>query len=673
MKKTSANKQPAAADLCINTIRTLAMDGVQAANSGHPGAPMGLAAAAYVLWTRFLKHNPKNPQWMDRDRFVLSGGHASMLLYSLLFLTGYKVGMNELKNFRQWGSITPGHPEYGNTPGVETTTGPLGQGFANAVGMAMAERHLAAVFNQGSQEIVDHYTYIMCGDGDLMEGVTAEAASLAGHLGLGKLICIYDDNKISIEGGTELAFTENVASRFRAYKWQVLRVNDGNDLAGIEQAIKDAQADTGKPSLIVLRTHIAYGSPNKQDTHGAHGAPLGEEEIRLTKENLGWPANKKFYVPPASLKTFRKCVTQGKKAEGLWQKKFKAFEKKYPELAAQWQAAISCKLLRGWDAKIPSFANAGPIATRSASGQVINGLAEKLPNLVGGSADLAPSNNTLIKSSFDFQKGSYDGRNIRFGVREHAMGSILSGMALHGGIRPYGGTFLVFADYCRPAIRLAALMKVPVTYVFTHDSVAVGEDGPTHQPVEHLAALRAIPGLIVIRPADATETAAAWRVAIKTANAPVALILSRQNLPVIDRKQYPSAVALAKGGYILADTDGTPDAILIGSGSEVHLCLEARERLAKKGVAVRMVSMPSWELFEKASKNYRDKVLPPNVTTRVAVEAGISMGWERYVGSQGTVIGIDRFGASAPGGTIMEKYGMKASAVAAKVMALVKK
>jgi len=672
MKKRSSESQSPHANLCVNTIRTLAMDGVQAANSGHPGAPMGLAAAAYVLWTRFLKHNPKNPQWMDRDRFVLSGGHASMLLYSLLFLTGYKVGMNELKNFRQWGSITPGHPEYGHTPGVETTTGPLGQGFANAVGMAMAERHLAAVFNQGSQEIVDHYTYIMCGDGDLMEGLTSEAASLAGHLGLGKLICIYDDNKISIEGGTELAFTENVAARFRAYKWQVLRVNDGNDLAGIEQAIKDAQADTGKPSLIVLRTHIAYGSPNKQDTHGAHGAPLGEEEIRLTKENLGWPANKKFYVPPASLKTFRKCVAQGKKAEALWQKKFKAFEKKYPELAEQWQAAIYCKPLRGWDAKVPSFADAGPIATRSASGQVINGLAEKLPNLIGGSADLAPSNNTLISSSFDFQKGSYGGRNIRFGVREHAMGSILSGMALHGGIRPYGGTFLVFADYCRPAIRLAALMKVPVTYVFTHDSVAVGEDGPTHQPVEHLAALRAIPGLIVIRPADATETAAAWRVAIKTVNAPVAMILSRQNLPVLDRRQFPSAVALAKGGYILVDTDGTPDAILIGSGSEVHLCLEARKRLAKKGVAVRVVSMPSWELFERASKNYRDKVLPPNIAARVAVEAGISMGWERYVGSQGAVIGIDRFGASAPGGTIMEKYGMKASAVAAKVVALVK-
>ena len=673
MKKSSSKNQSAVAKLCVNTIRTLAMDGVQAANSGHPGAPMGLAAAAYVLWTRFLKHNPKNPGWFDRDRFVLSGGHASMLLYSLLFLTGYKVGLNELKNFRQWGSITPGHPEYGHTPGVETTTGPLGQGFTNAVGMAMAERHLAAVFNKGSQKIVDHYTYIMCGDGDLMEGVTAEAASLAGHLGLGKLICIYDDNKISIEGGTELAFTENVAARFRAYHWHVVRVNDGNDLAAIQQALEEAKAETAKPTLIALRTHIAYGSPNKQDTHGAHGAPLGEEEIRLTKENLGWPSTKAFYVPPEALKTFRKCVDQGKKAEAVWQKEFKAYAKKYPESARQWHAAIYCKPLLGWDAKVPTFANAGPIATRAASGQVINALAEKIPNLIGGSADLAPSNNTLIKSSFDFQKGSYGGRNIRFGVREHAMGSILSGLALHGGIRPYGGTFLVFADYCRPAIRLAALMKLPVTYVFTHDSVAVGEDGPTHQPVEHVAALRAIPGLIVIRPADATETAAAWRVAIKTVNAPVALILSRQSLPVLNRKQYPSAVALAKGGYILADTDGTPEVILIGSGSEVQLCLEARARLAKKGVAARVISMPSWELFEMASKNYRDKVLPPKVTARVAVEAGISMGWERYAGSQGAVIGINRFGASAPGGTIMQKYGMKASAVVGKAMALVKK
>ena len=673
MKKNSAKNESATDTLCVNTIRTLAMDAVQAANSGHPGAPMGLASAAYVLWTRFLKHNPKNPDWIDRDRFVLSGGHASMLLYSLLFLTGYKVQLKELKNFRQWGSLTPGHPEYGHTPGVETTTGPLGQGFSNAVGMAIAESHLAAVFNKGNQKIVDHHTYMMCGDGDMMEGVTSEAASLAGHLGLGKLICIYDDNKISIEGGTDLAFTENVAARFRAYKWHVLRINDGNDTDAIQEALQAAKAETVRPTLIVLRTHIAYGSPNKQDTHGAHGAPLGEEEIRLTKENLGWPADKKFYVPTAALKSFRKCVNKGKKADAAWRKKFAAFTRKYPELTKEWQAAISCKPLRGWDAKIPTFANAAPIATRAASGQVLNGLAEKLPNLIGGSADLAPSNNTLIKSSFDYQKGTYDGRNIRFGVREHAMGGILSGMTLHGGLRPYGGTFLVFADYCRPAIRLAALMTLPVIYVFTHDSVAVGEDGPTHQPVEHLAALRAIPGLIVIRPADATETAAAWRVAIKTVNAPVALILSRQSLPVLDRKQYPSAVALAKGGYILADSDGTPDVILIGSGSEVHLCLNARELLAKKGVAARVVSMPSWELFERATHKYRDKVLPPAVTARVAVEAGVSFGWEKYVGGTKAIIGINRFGASAPGGLVLNKYGMTASAVVAKAMNLLKR
>jgi transketolase len=673
MKKASPAKKTTLDDLCVNTIRTLAMDAVQAANSGHPGAPMGLAAAAYVLWTRVLKHNPKNPEWVDRDRFVLSGGHASMLLYSLLHLTGYKLSLNEIKNFRQWGSQTPGHPEYGHTPGVETTTGPLGQGFANAVGMAMAECHLAAIFNRGSQKIVDHHTYVMCGDGDMMEGITSEAASLAGHLGLGKLICIYDDNKISIEGSTDLAFTEDVAARFRAYHWQVLQVKDGNDLAAIEKALEEAGAETAKPTLIALRTHIAYGSPNKQDSHGAHGAPLGEDEIRLTKENLGWPPNKKFYVPAEARKAFGKCTEKGRKAETVWNKEIKAYAKKYPELALNWQAAIDGTLPRRWDADVPNFKEGQAIATRAASGQVLNALAENLPTLIGGSADLAPSNNTIIKSSFDFQKNTYAGRNIRFGVREHAMGAVLTGMVLHKGVRPYGGTFLVFADYCRPALRLAALMKQPVIYVFTHDSVAVGEDGPTHQPVEHLAALRTIPGLTVIRPADATETAAAWRVAVKTANAPVALILSRQSLPVLNRRQYPAAIALAKGGYILADTDGTPDVILIGSGSEVHLCLEAQGRLAKKGVAARVVSMPSWELFERASKNYQDKVLPPKVTARVAIEAGISMGWERYAGSRGAVIGIDRFGASAPGATIMDKYGMKAAAVVSKAMSLLKR
>ncbi|MEE4606405.1 MAG: transketolase, partial [Desulfobacteraceae bacterium] len=579
-KKKAANSPKSIDNLCINTIRTLAMDAVQAANSGHPGAPMGLAAAAYLLWTRFLKHNPKNPDWLDRDRFVLSAGHASMLLYSLLYLTGYNLDLKELKNFRQWGSKTPGHPEYGHTPGVETTTGPLGQGFANAVGMAMTERHLAAVFNRSNQKIVDHYTYVMCGDGDLMEGVASEAASLAGHLGLGKLICIYDDNKISIEGGTELAFTENVAARFKAYRWHVLRVNDGNDLPAIQKALQEAKTETEKPSLIVMRTHIAYGSPNKQDTAGAHGAPLGEDEIRLTKENLGWPATEKFFVPDKALKVFRKSVDKGKKAEAAWQKKYLTYAKKQPELARQWEDGISGKSSQRWDAGIPDFKGAKPIATRAASGQVLNAIADKLPTLIGGSADLAPSNNTLLKASFDFQKGAYEGRNIRFGVREHAMGAILNGMALHKGVQPYGGTFLVFADYCRPAIRLAALMKLPVIYVFTHDSVAVGEDGPTHQPVEHFAALRAIPGLIVVRPADATETAAAWRLAIRSTMAPVALILSRQNLPVLDRSLYPSATMLSKGAYILSDPQRTPDVILIGTGSEVSLCLEAQALLA---------------------------------------------------------------------------------------------
>lgn len=673
MVKAVTGSQRKIDGLCVNTIRTLAMDAVQAANSGHPGAPMGLAAAAYVLWTWVLKHNPKNPLWVDRDRFVLSGGHASMLLYSLLHLSGYRLSLKEIKNFRQWGSKTPGHPEYGQTPGVETTTGPLGQGFSNAVGMAMAERHLAAVFNRGGRKIVDHFTYVMCGDGDLMEGITSEAASLAGHLGLGRLICIYDDNKISIEGSTDLAFTEDVAVRFKAYRWQVLRVEDGNNLQAIQQALKAARAETGKPSLIVMRTHIAYGSPNKQDSHDAHGAPLGAEEVRLTKKNLGWPENRKFFIPASVLKTFRACVARGQKAEVAWKNKFKAYAAKYPQLAEDWQAAVAGRLPARWDAAMPDFREGKPIATRAASGQVLNALAGKLPTLIGGSADLAPSNNTLIKSSRDFQKNSYDGRNIRFGVREHAMGAILSGMALHRGVRPYGGTFLVFADYCRPAIRLAALMKLAVVYIFTHDSVAVGEDGPTHQAVEHLAALRAIPGLTVIRPADATETAAAWRVALKTANAPVALILSRQNLPVLDRSRFPTAAALAKGAYILSDSRGKFDVILIGSGSEVSLCLEAQRLLGDRGVGARVVSMPSWELFERTSQSYKDSVLPPEVAARVAVEAGISMGWERYVGNTGAVIGIERFGASAPGATVMQKYGMDAANIVARALELLKR
>ena len=655
-------------ELCINTIRTLAMDAVEAANSGHPGAPMGLAPAGFVLWTRVRKHNPQNPDWPDRDRFVLSNGHASALLYILLHLTGYDLPLDEIKRFRQWGSKTPGHPEYRHTPGVETTTGPLGQGISNAVGMAIAERHLAARFNRGSQKIVDHFTYVFCGDGDLMEGVASEAASLAGHLGLGRLICLYDDNHVTIDGSTGLAFTENVSQRFKAYGWQILRVRDGNDLGAIRQAFADARAETGKPSLIVCRTHIAYGSPNKQDSHEAHGAPLGPEEVRLTKQRLGWPPDAVFTIPGEALRHFRACVEKGAKAETAWQKKFASWAQKFPKLAEEWRRAMDGSLPPGWGEDLPAFAESKPIATRVAFGQALNAVAPKVPTLMGGSADLSPSNNTVIKGSHDFQKGAYDGRYLRFGVREHAMGAILSGLALHGGVRPYGGTFLVFSDYMRPSIRLAALMRLPVVYIFTHDSIALGEDGPTHQPVEHLAALRAIPGLTVIRPADATETAAAWRVALSSADGPVALALSRQNLPVIDRAQFPPADLLDRGAYVLSDAPGEPEVVLIATGSEVHLALKAQGMLAARGVAGRVVSMPSWELFEKMPADYRDSVLPPAVRARVAVEAGIGMGWERWVGAFGEVVCQAGFGASAPGGTVMEKFGFTAERVVEAVL-----
>ncbi len=660
--------------LCINTIRTLAMDAIQKANSGHPGAPMGLAPAAYVLWTRFLRHNPANPAWENRDRFILSGGHASMLLYSLLYLSGYDLSLDDLREFRQWMSKTPGHPEYGHTPGVETTTGPLGQGVANAVGMAMAERHLAAVFNRPGHEIIGHYTYVMCGDGDMMEGISGEAASLAGHLGLSKLICLYDDNRISIEGKTDITFTENVARRFEAYNWQVLEVTDGNDCDAIEKAIAKAKADTEKPSLILLRTHIAYGSPNKQDSAAAHGAPLGEEEVRLTKTCLGCPPDKEFCVPDPVLDHFRKIVDQGKALEAEWDKTVSAYTAAHPETAKALFDRISGVLPSGWTDVIPTFAPAdGKMATRKASGAILNALADRLPELIGGSADLAPSNNTLIKTSHDFQKGAYDGRNIRFGVREHVMGAILNGMSLHKGVRPYGGTFLVFSDYMRPTIRLAALMKQPVIYVFTHDSIAVGEDGPTHQPVEHLAVLRAIPGLTVIRPADATETAVAWKLALESKDRPVALILSRQSLPVIDRDQYAAADNVKKGAYVLADTDGTPDIILIGTGAEVHQAMAAKEMLAKKGIAARVVSMPSWDLFEAMDPDYRDSVLPPTVRTRLAIEAGLPMGWERYTGDNGVIIGMTTFGASAPGNVVLEKFGFTAENVTEKALKLLGK
>ena len=660
-------------EICINTIRTLSMDAIQKANSGHPGAPMGLATAAYVLWTRVMKHNPENPGWLDRDRFVLSGGHASMLLYSLLHLSGYGgVTLDEIKNFRQWGSKTPGHPEFGHTPGVETTTGPLGQGFANAVGMAMAERHLAARFNREGYNIVDHFTYMMCGDGDMMEGISSEAASLAGHLGLARLICIYDDNKISIEGNTDITFTEDVALRFKAYNWHILKIDNGNDMDVIFNALREAKAETERPSLIVLRTHIAFGSPNKQDTADAHGAPLGEEEIRLTKKVLGVPEEPSFFIPEQALNRFRKCIDAGNEAEAGWQETYQAYIKEYPDLAKQWVDAMSGFLTAEWDGDIPEFSIAdGPIATRAASGIVLNAIADKVPTLIGGSADLAPSNKTYMNASHEFQKDVYDGRNIRFGVREHAMGGIMSGMFLHNGLRPYGGTFLVFADYMRPAIRVASLMKLPIIYVFTHDSIAVGEDGPTHQPVEQLASLRAISGLTVIRPGDASETAQAWRYAVKNTRGPVALILSRQKLPVLNRDTIENS--LTDGAYILEDCESKPDIILIATGSEVHIALEAQKCLALENIATRVVSMPSWELFEQTPQEYKDRVLSPDVTLRLAVEAGSPMGWEQYVGNSGAIIGIKGFGASAPGGTVMEQFGFTPENIVQKAKDLLKK
>jgi len=657
---------------CVNTIRTLSIDAIQKANSGHPGAPMGLAAAGYVLWTKVMNHNPQNPDWPNRDRFVLSGGHASMLLYSLLHLTGYDVSLEDIQNFRQWGSKTPGHPEYGHTPGVETTTGPLGQGIANAVGMAMAERHLAARFNQPEHEIVDHFTYVVCGDGDLMEGVASEAVSLAGHLGLGRLICIYDDNEISIEGPTDIAFTEDVARRFEAYNWQVLKVDDGNDLIAIEKALLEAKAETRLPTIIILKTQIAYGSPNKQGSADAHGAPLGDEEICLTKGFLGCDKDEFFCVPAQVQEHYRQTAARGQDLEDKWQQQYAAFAKAHPELADQWVNAISGFLPRGWDKDVLTFKpEDGAVATRAASGKALNALAQRIPTLMGGSADLAPSNKTFLNDMPVFQKDCYEGRNIRFGVREHAMGAIMSGMFLHGGIRPYGGTFLVFADYVRPAIRVAALMKLPIIYVFTHDSIAVGEDGPTHQPVEHIASLRAMPNVTVLRPCDANETVDAWIEAIRSSSSPVALAMSRQKLPVLDPKQTNGQ--LAKGGYVLSDCEGTPDILLIGSGAEVHQALKAQTMLKEKKISARVINMPSWELFEKNDEAYKNEVLPPAVTARLAVEAGVTMGWERYVGSQGKVIGIDTFGASAPGGTVLEKFGFTAENVAAQAEEMVKK
>jgi transketolase len=656
--------------LCINTIRTLAMDAVQKANSGHPGLPMGMADVAYVLWTRFLRHNPANPDWPNRDRFLLSAGHGSMLLYGLLHLTGYDLPLEELESFRQWDSRTPGHPEYGLTPGVETTTGPLGQGFANGVGMAIAERFLAATFNRPGFPIFDHYTYAIVSDGDLMEGVSHEAASLAGHLGLDKLIYLYDDNEISIEGSTDITFTEDVPARFRAYGWYVQEV-DGYDLDGIEAAIRAAREEAERPALIVCHTHIAYGSPNKQDTAGAHGAPLGKEEVALTKEALGWSPDAHFFIPEEALAVFRRAVEQGEQAEAEWNEAFTRYREAYPEKAALLETLWAGELPAGWADALPAFTPAdGPLATRKASGAVLNALAPALPTLIGGSADLAPSTNTLLGGYDDFQRATPAGRNLRFGVREHNMGSVLNGMALHGGVLPYGATFLVFSDYMRPPVRLAALMHLPVVYVWTHDSVWVGEDGPTHQSVEQLAALRAIPDLVVVRPADANEAAAAWRVALERRHGPTALALTRQKVPVLSETGRDPAETVARGAYVLAESTGIPDVILIASGSEVYLALEARDLLARKGAAVRVVSMPSWELFDAQPESYREAVLPPQVTARLAIEAGVTQGWAKYVGLGGDVMGLERFGASAPYKVLMGEFGFTAEAVAERALRL---
>jgi transketolase len=658
--------------LCVNTIRMLSVDAVERANSGHPGMPMGAAPMAYVLWMRFLKHNPENPEWMDRDRFVLSAGHGSMLLYSLLHLTGYDLSLQEIMNFRQWKSRTPGHPEYGLTPGVETTTGPLGQGFANAVGMAMAERYLAATFNRPGHEIVNHYTYGICGDGDLMEGVSHEAASLAGHLGLGRLIFLYDDNHISIEGSTDLAFTENRTARFAAYGWHVARVEDGNDLEAIASAIAEAREESRRPSLIAVRTRIGFGSPNKEDTAAAHGEPLGQKETLLTKERLDWPAQIPFHVPEEILNHFRTSIEKGRREEVAWKALMDSHQRAYPDLAVQCKRWMEGALPEGWEDAVPSFPpDSKGIPTRVASGTVLNAVAGHFPNLIGGSADLAPSNKTLIKGGVDFQIESYGGRNLRFGVREHGMGSVANGMALHGGLIPYVGTFLVFADYMRPAIRLAALMSVRVIYVFTHDSIGLGEDGPTHQPVEHLASLRAIPNLTVIRPCDANETAEAWCFALRHKGGPVLLALTRQGLPVLPREGLAEAKGLHRGGYTILDPGkGKPDLILVGSGSEVHLALDAARALEVKGVAVRVVSLASWEIFESQPQSYKDSVLPPEVKLRIGVEAGVAQGWERYLGDRGEFVGMDRFGASAPHKKLYQEFGLTAERVVEKALTI---
>ena len=665
---------------CINTIRFLAADAIQKANSGHPGMPMGAAAMAFVLWQRHLKHNPAHPGWVDRDRFVLSGGHGSMLLYALLHLTGYDLPLSELESFRQWGSRTAGHPESHLTPGVEVITGPLGQGMSNAVGLAVAEAHLAARYNRPGHTIVDHFTYVIASDGDLMEGVVAEASSLAGHLGLGKLIVLFDDNLISLAGSTNLTFTEDVGKRFESYGWHVQHVPDGNDLAAIDAALSVAKDETSRPSLVAVRTIIGYGAPHKQGTYNTHGSPLGAEELRAAKEKLGWPLEPAFFIPGDVSKHFRKALAEGEAQEAEWEAAFSAYKESYPDEADEFMRRMSGGLPAGWDAAMPTFqADQKGIATRKALEAVIQVLAPTVPELMGGSADLNPSTLSWLKGFGDFQypanapkelqgevggEWGYKGRNVHFGVREHAMGAITTGMALHGGFIPYTATFLIFSDYMRPPMRLAAMAKTRVVYIFTHDSIGLGEDGPTHQPIEQLMNLRAVPNLTVIRPADAAETVEAWRMALLKLDGPTALVFTRQGVPVLDRTECAPAEDLQRGGYILWESENSaPEAILIGTGSETHIALEAGKQLAAEGVGVRVVALPSWELFDQQPAQYRETVLPPDITARVAVEAGITLGWEHYVGLEGAIIGMKSFGASAPAQVLYEKFGITVEAV----------
>jgi transketolase len=677
-------------NLSINTIRFVSIDAIQKANSGHPGLPMGAAAFAYVLWTRFLKHNPSNPIWFDRDRFVLSAGHGSMLLYSLLHLTGYDLSLDQIKHFRQWSSQTPGHPERGLTFGVEVTTGPLGQGFGNAVGMAMAEAFLAARYNRPGHTIIDHTTYVLASDGDLMEGVAAESASLAGHLRLGKLIVLYDDNHVTLSAATDLTFTEDVKKRFAAYGWHTQFVEDGNDLEAVDRALKNARRDKLRPSLILLHTHLGYGSPNKQDTYEAHGSPLGEEEVRLTKQNLGWPLEPAFHIPQAALAHFREAVEKGRQSEAEWVERFTSYSMAYPDLAQELHRGMQAELPEGWEGDIPAFApDMKGMATRVASGKVMNAIASKIPTFIGGSADLDPSTHTALSGKGDFEsprepiedaQGSvgggwkYSGGNLHFGIREHGMGAILNGMAAHGGTIPFGATFLIFSDYMRPSIRLAALMGLHVIYVFTHDSIALGEDGPTHEPVEQLLGLRSIPNILVIRPADANETAVAWRIAIEHTHGPVVLVLTRQSLPILDLQKYPQIpLGVRSGGYVLENPAGNalPDITLIATGSEVQLALAAREKLEVQGVRTRVVSLPSWNLFIAQAIEYREAVFPLEVPM-LAIEAGVSLGWRPYIGPGIGMIGVDRFGASAPGEIVMREYGFSVENVLQQALALIK-